>query len=310
MSSAMDKLMGAVNKAKQSGGSSRENDDVFYYPVRDAVGNASVVIRFLPPTDEAEEQPFVKVYSHGFKNTITGKWLIENCPTTLDRDDCPVCKANGDNYTRLQAELGEKAGKAKAREFGMNRKTSFISRILVIEDKKTPENEGKVFLYKFGSKIFDKVIEALAPVDEDDKAYNVFGLSDKSFKNLPLADFKLKVRKVDNQVNYDKSTFEVGEPTSVDFRAQFTAENEIQKLLLPENFKTAEALQKRLDIVVGNTTRVAAAEKVEQNVREEEFEQVKKPAKTESKRVVEKAKVEEDEDDDIMNLVRSLASED
>ena len=41
------------------------------------------------------------------------------------------------------------------------RKLSYYANILVVSDPKHPENEGKVFLYKFGKKIFDKITEAM-----------------------------------------------------------------------------------------------------------------------------------------------------
>jgi hypothetical protein len=299
MSNAMSALMAAVSKAKQSGGSERE-EDVFYYPERDAAGNGSAILRFLPATTNAEA-PFVKVYSHGFQGP-TKKWFIDNCPTTLG-DDCPVCAANSELYAKMSKE--------DARKHGLNRKVSFIARVLVIEDKKTPSNEGKVFLYKFGQKIFNKIVDALEPTDEDDVKLNVFGVDGDT---NPWTNFKLKIRVVEKQVNYDKSEFEKeGDDVDVDFRAQFNEVNNIMKFIDPSKFKDAEALQKRLDFVLGNTTRTATSSpKKESNVVDDEddggFEQVKEK-KSEPKRTEVKKSSSNDDEDDILAMMAALAED-
>lgn len=291
--SGMSKLLSAVNKAKQFGGQTEREEDYFYYPARDAAGNGSAILRFLPATKD-DELPFVTVYSHGFKGP-TGKWLIDNCPTTIEKE-CPVCQANSELYAKMS--------KDDARKHGMNRRKNFISRVRVVEDKKNPENEGKVFLFKYGTKVFDKVAEALSPVDEDDTKFNVFN-TDGEEGSWPV--FKYKIRKVDGQTNYDKSSFEESdEGNDVAFKKQFNAENEIQKFVAEDQFKSTEALQKRLDFVLGNTVRTAKASEPD-----EEFEQVAKPTKpaqkAESKRV--EVKSNDDEDDDIASLISSLSDD-
>jgi len=284
--SAFDKLISAVNKAKQSGGN-REDKEVFYYPQRDAAGNGGATIKFLPGVDGVH---FVKTYNHGFKSA-TNKWLIEECPTTIEKD-CPVCEANSKLYAQLT--------KDEARKHGMNRKTSFIARILVIEDKKTPENEGKVFMFKFGKKIFDKLVDGLQPVDEDDEKLDVFGLKED---DAPWTNFKLKIRKVDNETNYDKSEFEKTESkVSVDFKSQYSDENDISKFLDESKFKTVEQLQKRLDIVLGNTIRVAQVSELK-----EEDAENRRPPK-ESTRI--ETPTQSDDDDDIMAMIQGLANDD
>ena len=291
--SNMEKLLNAVKKAN-SGFSKDKEDDVFFYPVRDAVGNGSAVIRFLP-TEDADDVPFVKLYTHGFKNATSGKWLIDNCPTTLEAD-CPICAANSVNYNTMSKE--------DARKLGMNRKVSYITRVLVVEDKKTPENEGKVFLYKFGQKIFDKIVDKLQPEFEDDKPCNIFDL-------VEGADFKLKIRKVDGQTNYDKSEFSDPSECEVKVFKQFTPENDIQKFLKPENFKSAEKLQARLDLVMGKASPAKPAAKSDEDKSDEDkFEQIAKPeAKPSTRKEVVKEE-DDDEGDDIMALVKSLAKED
>lgn len=291
----MSALLSAVNKARQQ--SVDRDEDYFYYPARDAAGNGSAVLRFLPATSD-EDLPFVKIYSHAFKGP-TGKWLIDNCPTTLEQE-CPVCAANSQLYATMSKE--------DARKYGMNRKTSFISRVLVVEDKKNPENEGKVFLFKYGTKVFEKIADALQPVDEDDTKYNVFNTPDEEG---PWPVFKYKIRKVDGQTNYDKSTFEASdEGLDVNFRKQFTPENEIKKFIDPAKFKSKEELQRRLDFVLGNTVRhapaVAASAKAEK-VDEDMPKKVEQPTKQSIRKEV--AKPAQDDEDDILSLVTRLAAD-
>lgn len=278
----MENLLAAVKKANT--GFAKEDKDAFYYPLRDAVGNGSAVIRFMPGQTD-DDVPFVKIYTHGFKSQ-SGKWFIDNCLTTIDLD-CPVCVANSVNYNTMS--------KDDARKMGMNRKVSYIARVLVVEDKKTPSNEGKVFLYKFGQKIFDKIVDKLQPEFADDKVCNIFDLKTG-------ADFKLKIRKVDDQTNYDKSEFSDPSECDADVFKQFTPDNNIQKFTNPSHYKTAAQLTARLNIVLG---KAASKDKSD----EEEFDQVAKNAAPVSTRKVVAYAPVDDDDDDIMNLVKSLASE-
>src|ERR1035437_1715599 len=305
---SMSKLLAAVTKAKSTGFVEKE-EEYFYYPARDQAGNGSATIRFLH-TNDKNNAPFVKTYKHNFQNKATGKWLIEECLSTIEQQ-CPVCEANRLLYAAMP--------KDEARKFGMNRKTSYIARILVIEDKKNPENEGKVFLYKFGKKVFDKACEAMSPVDEDDTMYNVFNDSDKMFDGKAWPDFKLKIRKVDNETNYDKSTFEAPskDVDMDDVTAQFTADNTPQKFVDLTRFKAAEKLQERLNLVNGNTTRMAASKSdaaladqfddVEAGLREVEQKSSKTTTKT-ATTSTKSAPAASAEDDDIEALMRSLAS--
>lgn len=239
----MDKILAAVNKAK-AGGAQRE-EQYFYYPARDAAGNGSAVIRFLPGTT-VDDVPFIKTFAHGFHvmHGDTKKWLIEECPTTIG-NDCPICAENKKLW-----DTGLKDQQEIVRQ--RKRKVSYVSRILVVEDKKNPDNEGKVFLFKFGQKIFDKIADALQPEFEEDKdkACNVFDLAEG-------ANFKFRIRKVEGQTNYDKSEFDTPSKCDVDVFSQFNAENDINKFLNPDKFKSAEKLQERYDLVVGNTSRLA-----------------------------------------------------
>lgn len=170
--------------------SSGYKDDRFWKPEVDKAGNASATIRFLDKT-EGDELPWVKVFSHAFQGP-TGKWYIENSLTTIGEQDF-IGEENSRLYNSGIKEYREIAVKRK-------RKLNYICNVLIVSDPKHPENEGKVKLFKFGKKIFDKIMDKAQPTFEDEKPVNVFDYWEG-------ADFKLRQKKVDNFPNYDKSEF-------------------------------------------------------------------------------------------------------
>tara|TARA_B100000949_G_scaffold228089_1_gene235207 strand:+ start:85 stop:996 length:912 start_codon:yes stop_codon:yes gene_type:complete len=222
-------------------------DDRFWKPELDKSGNGYAVLRFLP-SPKTEEMPYVRVWSHAFKGQ--GGWYIENSLTTLSKKD-PVSEEN----TRLW-NTGVEADKETARK--RKRKLSYFSNIYVVSDSLHPENEGKVFLFKYGKKIFDKVTEAINPAFKDEKAINVFDFWEG-------ANFKLKIRKVDGYWNYDKSEFEG--PSAV-----FDNDEAIEELwnkqfplkpfLAPENFKSYDELKTKLDRVLSGVRNTGTVEDV------------------------------------------------
>jgi hypothetical protein len=218
---------------------SQNNDENFWKPEIDKAGNGQAVIRFLPASQEdgGDSLPWVKVFSHGFK--AEGGWLIDNCLTT-NNESCPVCESN----TKLW-DTGIDSNKNIARN--RKRKLNYISNVYIVSDPKHPENEGKVFLFKFGKKIFDKITEAMNPQFEDETPINPFDF----WKG---ADFKLKIRKVEGYQNYDKSEFDSPAPLSDDdaemekiWKSEFT----LKDLVSADKFKTYDQLKSRLDKVLG-----------------------------------------------------------
>jgi hypothetical protein len=290
MAGKMSSLMAQINAAKGSKGG--DNDDKkFYYPARDKAGNGSATIRFLSAPIN-EEAPFVKTFSHGFEGP--GGWFIENCPTTIGQD-CHCCTENGKLYKTLSKE--------EARKRGMNRKTSYIANIVVVSDKSNPENEGQVFQYKFGTKIWDKIVDALSPVDPDDKKFNVFNVDtevegNEEFANLNWPDFKLRIRKVDNQTNYDKSTFETSD---TDVKVDMSKAESLAQYIAVERFKSPEELEKRFNKAVGNTLRVA-------RVQERDDDSAPAPRAAQAPRPS-PAKAVDAGEDDVEALMRKLAAE-
>jgi hypothetical protein len=211
---------------------------------RDSAGNGYAVIRFLP-APEGEDVPFVRIWEHGFQST--GGWYIEKSLTTLGQDD-PVSKYNSQLWN-----TGIDADKDKARD--QKRKLKYHANILVVKDPANPENEGKVFLFAFGKKIFDKLNDLMHPEFEDETPKNPFDF-------WGGANFKLKMRKVDGYPNFDKSEFE--DPTELfdgdetKLEEIYNQLNSLQELIAPSQFKTYEELEARLHLVLGigkNTSR-------------------------------------------------------
>ena len=241
-SSSLDKLLNAVKEDSAPQDKKSYKDDRLWKPELDKSGNGYAVIRFLPAV-EGEDLPWAKIWSHAFQGP-TGQWYIENSLTTISHKD-PVSEHN----TRLW-NTGLESDKELARK--QKRKLQYFSNIYVVSDAKHPENEGKVFLYRYGKKIFDKVMEAMQPEFEDEKAINPFDF-------WQGANFKLKIRKVDGYWNYDKSEFDAPSPLLKDDDAI----EEIWKLQYPlaehtaaTNFKSYDELKTRLDAVLSGTVSV------------------------------------------------------
>jgi len=233
----LDKLAKAIEQLNTSESSTKE--DNFWKPEVDKAGNGYAVIRFLPQpsVDGDDALPWVKVFNHGFQGP--GGWYIENSLTTLNQKD-PVSEYNSQLWNS-----GIEANKEVARK--QKRRLSYIANIYVVEDSKNPQNEGKVFLYKFGKKIFDKINEAMNPAFEDEKPLNPFDMWNG-------ANFKLKIRKVEGYQNYDKSEFESPSALLNDddkLEAIWKKEYSLKEFLLPENFKSYDELKARLDKVLG-----------------------------------------------------------
>ena len=225
-----------LNQPSQGGGA----DERLWKPELDKSGNGFAVIRFLPAPD-GEEMPWAKVWSHAFKGP-GGQWYIENSLTTLGKDD-PVGELNRELWNS-----GRDSDKEIAR--AQKRKLSYYSNIYVVQDPAHPENEGRVFLYKFGKKIFDKLVEAMQPAFADETPVDPFNF----WKG---ADFKLKIRKVDGYWNYDKSEFAapgtLGNFDDDKLESIWKEGHSLADFEDPKNFKSYEQLQARLNLVLGKS---------------------------------------------------------
>ena len=230
-------------------------DDRFWRPQLDKASNGYAVIRFLPAPDK-EDLPWAKLYSHAFQGK--GGWFIENSRTTLGEND-PVSEANNELWNS-----GIESDKDIARQ--RKRKMQYISNILVISDPATPENEGKVFLYKYGKRIFDKIQEAMQPEFEGEEAINPFDF----WKG---GNFKLKVRKVAGYVNYDKSEFdsasELFDGDDERLEELWNKEYSLTAFTDPSNFKSYDELKAKFNQVVGADIRSTETVESEPAVRED-----------------------------------------
>jgi hypothetical protein len=290
----------SLTKKLEQANSSSSADERFWKPTVDSAGNGFSVIRFLPAPD-GEDLPFVKLYSHAFQGP--GGWYIENSLTTNGGKD-PVGEVN-----RKLWNSGSDADKEVARK--QKRKLSYYSNIYVVSDKANPQNEGKVFLYKYGKKIFDKIMAAMQPEFEDESPINPFQMWEG-------ANFKLKITNVAGYWNYDKSEFAAPAALLADDSALekiWKSEHSIAAFTAPENFKTYEELEERLNLVLGvtRTPAVARAQVARPTLDEEiaDEEDYSPPARRETAvpKVAVAAGVDEDEDDALSYFAR-LAEED
>ena len=267
--------------------SSKNVDERFWKPEVDASGNGYAVIRFLPAPD-GETVPWAKVYSHAFQGP--GGWYIENSRTTLGEKD-PVGEINRQHWND-----GTEEGKEIARK--QKRKLSYYSNIQVVKDPKHPENEGKVFLYKYGKKIHDKILAAMQPEFQDETPVNVFDLWEG-------ANFKLKIKKVAGFWNYDSSEFDSVSALSSDdseLESTWKSEHSLEAFTSKEQFKSYEDLERRLNLVLAIGSRPAPT------VDDEEYEVVAPPTPVAAAPtpVKEEAIVE---DDDALSYFARLAEE-
>ena len=208
------------------------NEGKMWKPTRDKSGNGFAIIRFLP-APAGEDMPFVRIWDHGFQGP-TGQWYIENSLTTLGQDD-PVSEFN----TKLW-NTGIDADKDQARK--QKRRLKYVSNVYVVKDAAHPENEGKVFLYSFGKKIFDKLNDLMNPSFEDENPVNPFDLWEG-------ANFRLKIRQYEGYPNYDKSEFDPSTPLLDDddaLEGVWNQQHSLAEVIDPKNFKSYNELKTKL----------------------------------------------------------------
>jgi len=230
LGSLTSKLVKEVEKMNSNGGS---GDDRLWKPEVDKAGNGYAVVRFLP-APEGEDLPWAKMYTHAFQGP--GGWYIENSLTTLGQKD-PVSELNSQLWNS-----GIDSDKEVARK--QKRKLSYYANIYVVKDPSNPHNEGRVFLYKFGKKIFDKIMSSMQPEFEDEDPINPFDF-------WQGADFKIKIKKVAGYWNYDSSEFArpgtLGDLDDSELEEIWKKEYSLAELTAAEQFKSYDDLKKRLD---------------------------------------------------------------
>jgi hypothetical protein len=228
-----------------------DNPNIFKLET-DKAGNGRAVIRFLPAPPN-EDLPFVKLYNHGFQ--INGRWFIENCPTTLG-EECCVCASNS---TLWNTGLDSDKEIARSRK----RKLSYYANVYIVSNPSDPSLEGQVKIFRFGSKVFDKIKSSMKPEFEDDPVIDPFDF-------WGGANFRLRVKQVAGYPNYDDSAFE--SPSALldgddeKLESLWKTEFSLQELVSREKFKSPEDLQKRLDFVLGSKSVVSAIREQEDNL--------------------------------------------
>jgi len=291
---SLDKLLQQVQKDESPATEKKSYvDERLWKPQVDKAGNGYAVLRFLP-APEGEELPWVRVWNHAFQGP-TGQWFIENSLTTLNQKD-PISEYNSQLWNS-----GVESDKEIARK--QKRKLQYFANVYVVSDPTNPQNEGKVMLYKFGKKIFDKLMEAMQPEFPDETPINPFDFWEG-------ANFMLKIRKVDGYWNYDKSGLDAKsalKSTDEELEAIYKSQHSLAEFLAPSNFKSYDELKSRLDAVLTGklTTGKTAAERME----DEESTNFTPEFKSEPAPQPSTVAAASDDDDDAMSYFEKLANE-
>lgn len=291
---SLDKLLGAVKTENQPQEKKSYTDERIWKPELDKSGNGYAVLRFLPAV-HGEDLPWAKVYSHAFQGP-TGQWYIENSLTTVGAND-PVSEYNSKLWN-----TGVESDKEIARK--QKRKLSYYSNVYVVSDPKHPENEGKVFLFKYGKKIYDKLLAAMQPEFEDESPIN-------PFDPFSGANFKLKIRKVDGYWNYDKSEFE--SPSKL-FEDEAKVEDVCSKAFAlseftqKSNFKSYDELKTRLDVVLSGTVSVGNVTDGIAEVKQEKPTATSAATTQATETTSKQPEIDDTEEDDTMSYFEKLAN--
>ena len=286
-SQSLDKLTAELNKLSNPQ-EQKKGDDRFWQASVDKAGNGYAVIRFLP-APAGEDIPFVRLFDHGFKGP-SGKWYIENSLTSIGQKD-PVSEYNSYLWNLSSDDNSPSRKQARAQK----RRLHYISNIYVVKDPANPENEGKVFLFKYGKKIFDKLNDLMNPQFPDEAPVNPFDF-------WQGANFNLKIRNVEGYRNYDKSEFSKASALLDDdeeLEKLWKKEYPLQAFLAPENFKSYDELKTKLNAVleVASSTVSKAEEEDVPWARTESAPQFKTSSAP---------KIEEEDEEDEMEFFKKL----
>ena len=289
-SSAFSKLQKSLEQTTRVG----SVDERFWKPTVDKAGNGFAIIRFLPASD-SEDMPFVKMYSHAFQGP--GGWYIENSLTTIGGKD-PLGEYNRELWNSGDESLKDQVRKQK-------RKLQYYSNVYVVKDPGNPDNEGKVFLFKYGKKIHDKIMDAVNGDELEGRAgINPFDL-------WQGADFKLRVKKVAGYPNYDSSEFQdagtLEELDDAQLESIWNRQFKLQPLVANDQFKSYDQLQERMNLVLNlknsattSTAPVTTPRPMAPSVSD-------KPVFKKEEVEVEKVTTSEDETDDVLDYFKQLA---
>ena len=291
--SQFDKLTSELNKLTSGNTQESNGDDRLWKPDVDKAGNGYAIIRFLP-APAGEDMPFVRIWDHGFQGP--GGWYIEKSLTTLGKPD-PVSEYNAKLWNS-----GIESNKDLVRK--QKRRLSYFSNIYVVSDPTRPENEGKVFLFKYGKKIFDKLNESMHPQFPGEAAINPFDMWEG-------ANFKLKIRQVEGYRNYDKSEFDKPESLADDSKLESIWKqcHSLQELIDTKHFKSYEELKMRLEKALGNLPASATGAKSYDD-EEDETPATQAPIqRAAAPKEAPKANTPWDDDDEDLSFFKKLAND-
>ena len=281
----INKLVEAAQEANGSTKSDNNRDENLWKPTVDKAGNGYAVIRFLP--SEADV-PWVRYWDHGFKGP-TGKWYIEKSLTSIGQND-PLGELNNRLWNTGNEEDRETVRKQK-------RRLHYVVNILVLSDPSAPENEGKVFKYQFGKKIFDKIQDLMQPQFPGETPVDPFDV-------WQGADFQLKIRNVEGYRNYDRSEFkapsQLFDGDEVQLQAVLNQLHDITEYVDPANYKSYDELKAKLNDVLGETAPRTVKEEVALDNNEPPWDPAPQTAEA----------VKDGEDEDAMSFFQKLANAD
>ena len=292
-----DQISKLVQAAEQAGGGNQPQqqnnyqDDRIWKPTVDKAGNGYAVLRFLPAA-EGQDLPWVRYWDHGFKGP-TGLWYIENSLTSVGQPD-PVGELNSRLWNTGRDEDKETARKQK-------RRLHYVANVLVVQDPSNPVNEGKVMLFKFGKKIFDKLMDVMQPQFADETPVNPFDMWEG-------ADFKLKIRNVEGYRNYDKSEFasssQLHDGDESKLEGVYNQLHDLGEFTDPKNYKTYDELKSKMMRVLGEEMDMGAPKVTQMN----QMNDPEPPMS--STQPVTAAEMSSAEGDDTMSYFAKLANED
>jgi hypothetical protein len=275
----------------------------FWKPTRDKAGNGFAIIRFLPPSPN-EEMPFIRTWDHGFQGP-TGLWYIENSLSTINQTD-PVAELNSKLWNTSNDDESPERKQARKQK----RRLKYVSNIYVIKDSGNPDNDGKVFLYAYGKKIFDKLNDLMNPQYEDETAVNPFDLWEG-------ANFRLKIRQFEGYPNYDKSEFDKPAPLFEDddeMEAVWKQQHSLNELLDPKHFKTYDELKAKLYRVLALTADSvdgsrSAMDDIDEDLNMGNLGKTSSATEMKAASPMSSNSYDEDDDDDSLALFKELAKD-
>ena len=287
-----------VQAAQATGGGEKTSykDERMWKPTVDKMGNGYAVVRFLPAA-EGQDLPWVRYWDHGFKGP-TGKWYIERSLTTIGQDD-PVGKLNSKLWNMTDDDKSPERKQAREQK----RRLHYVANVLVVSDPANPDNEGKVFMYQFGKKIFDKLMDAMQPQYADETPMNPFDF-------WGGANFKIKIRKVEGWTNYDKSEFDSPSELSSDdayLEGIYNSLHDLTEFTDPKHFKTYAELEAKLNDVLGIDTNYTPQQQA--SIGEQAPAPVMREMPPQSiEEVASNDTTSDDDDDDTMSYFAKLAN--